>query len=119
MRYVFWFIVGAAFCYLLANKEGLLIGWPNEIEAITYGGLDGLLVAVATSGRLSWSLPLRILMGIIWTAGLVAAYLFVFGSASHRFTHGDLFWGLFFGLPASLICILRGVRNLWPSRASL
>jgi hypothetical protein len=117
MRYLFWFIFGAAFCYLLANKEGLLIGVPKEIEAIVYGGLDGLFVAVATSGKLSWSLPLRFLAGTIWTMSLLAAYVFVFGSTSHRFHSGDIFWGLFFGLPASLICIVRGIRIPWSSRA--
>lgn len=103
-------VFGAAFCYLLANKEGLLIGVPNEVEAITYGGLDGLLVAVATGTNLSWNLPFRFLMGSIWTVGLLATYLFVFGSTVHRFNNADIFWGLFFGLPAPLICIVRGIR---------
>jgi len=52
MRYLFWFLCGAAFCYMLGAKQGLLSGAPGEIEAIIYGGLDGLGVAVATSKKL-------------------------------------------------------------------
>jgi hypothetical protein len=110
MRYLFWFMCGAVFCYLLAAKQGLLIGASGEVEAIVYGGLDGICIAVATSSKLSWSLLFRFFMAAIWTVGLFAMYVFIFGSASHRLHYDDIFWGLLFGLPAPLICIVRGIR---------
>jgi len=109
MRYLFWFLFGAAFCYMLGAKQGLLSGAPGEIEAIIYGGLDGLGVAVATSKKLSWSVPLKFLIRGVWAACLFVMYIFVFSSANHRIHGDDIFWGLLFGLPAPLILIIRGI----------
>jgi hypothetical protein len=44
-------------------------------------------------------------MGITWTVGLLAAYIFVFRSTVHRLDNTDILWGLFLGLPAPLICL--------------
>jgi hypothetical protein len=117
MRYLFWFICGAVFCYLLASNTGSIVGVPGEIEAIVYGGLNGLGIAVATRSKLSWSLHFRFFMGVLWTIGMVVMYVFVFGSLTHRLKNQMIFWGLIFGLPASLICVVRGIPMVWSSRA--
>lgn len=116
MRYLFWFIFGAVFCYLLANKTGSIVSLPGEIEAIAYGGLNGLGIAVATRSKLSWSLPFRFLIGVLWTIGMVAMYVFVFDSLGQKLKNQAIFWGMIFGLPACVICVVRGIPKLWSSR---
>ena len=116
MRYLFWFICGAIFCDLLANKTGAIVGVPGEIEAIAYGGLNGLGIAVATRSKLSWSLHFRFFVGALWTIAIVVMYVFVFGSLGQKLKTQDIFWGLTFGLPAWLICVVRGIAMMWSSR---
>jgi hypothetical protein len=116
MRNLCWFICGAAFCYLLANNTGSIVGVSGEIEAIAYGGLNGLGIAVATRSKLSWSLHFRFLMGVLWTIALVVMYVFVFGSLGQKLKNQEIFWGVIFGAPAWLISFVRGIPMLWSSR---
>ncbi len=116
MRYLFWSICGALFCYVLATKPSSAVGIGGELAVIAYGGVGGLGVAVATGRTLSWSLPFRLFVGIFWTIGMTALYSFVFGSLSRGLKNEVIFWGLIFGLPAPIICIVRGIPMLWASR---
>lgn len=113
MRYLFWFVCCAVFCGLLANKNGSAVGLGGAYGALVYGGINGLGVAKATSSRLFWGLPLRMLMAVIWTFAMAAVYIFVFTPLGHRLGNDTIFWGLLFALPAPIICVVRGIPMLW------
>ena len=118
-RYLFWFIICGLFSYLLANKSVAAVGLGGEAGAFIYGGVIGLGVATATQSKLSWSLPFRVVAGVLWTICVTALYAVVFTAPDHHWGRNDvIFWGLVFGLPAPVICILRGVPMLFASRTN-
>jgi len=116
MRYVFWFIICAAFADALASNTRAAVGYGGAIGALLYGGVNGLGVAFATSPRLSWPLHWRFLVGIGWTIFLMVFYSLVFASTGHRTRNDVLFWGMIFGLPAALVCVLRGMPMVFASK---
>jgi hypothetical protein len=116
MRYVFWFIICAVFADALANNTRAVVGYEGTIGALLYGGVNGLGVALATGPRLSWPLLSRFLVGVGWTILLMAFYSLTFASTGNRTRNDVLFWGLIFGLPAALVCVLRGVSMMFAPR---
>ena len=112
-KYLFWFLFCAFFCYLLAQKSGSVIGLVGAAKVITYGGVVGIGLAVATDGQLSWGVGLRLLLGILWTVSMTALYFWVFRPVSYESNREVLFYGLVFAFPAPAICVLRGLVRRW------
>src|SRR5260370_27290252 len=78
MRYLFWSICGALFCYVLATKPSSAVGIGGELAVIAYGGVGGFGGAVATGRTLSWRFPFRPFLGVFFTICINARYSFLF-----------------------------------------
>ena len=116
MRYAFWVLFCGFVCFIVAQKTGSIIGFVGAAEVITYGGVVGLGLAVATRRPLVWALRLRLLFGIFWFVVLTAFYFSVFRSVSYGTNREVLFWGALFALLAPAICVLRGIGKQSASR---
>lgn len=113
MRYAFWVLFCAFVCFLFAQKSGSVIGFAGAAQVISYGGIVGLGLAVATRKSLMWGLGRQLLFGVLWFVILTAFYFWVFRPVSYGSNQGVLFWGGVFAFLAPAICVLRGIASWW------
>jgi hypothetical protein len=109
MRYGFWFLFCAFVCFLLAQKTGSVVHVVGAAKVITYGGLLGIGLAVATYGQLPWGQALRLFFGMLWMVFLTAFHFWVFRPVSYGTNRQVLFWGIAFAFPPAAILVLRGI----------